>query len=584
MDDFLHGHKKGFLIRKNIKYKILLVIIPFFLIIFLFLSLTIYFSSNNGITSIAKEFLGYKLQEVNSFFQGEFEQKVILDQNNIDVTFNIKQNTVEYTKKFTDEIFFIIPYDKINILTETYFSAESNWSQNDLNNVYDLLTEREKILEETPEKWSSWFEYTDQNNIHYVGIFIPNFNADAWFVLISKHEYFYKPVNNIIRYIIIIVLIGLIVMIILILFFVSFLTRPLNYSLATIKEITNTMDFSKRIKIFYPDEIGLLGEYFNQMIQELEKSYNYIKNYAYNTVLAKKREERIRFIFQKYVPSDVIEEVLENSTDTMLIGKKQMVTILFSDIREFTTISESLDPEKLVVSLNNYFTLMVRHIIEKNGIVDKFIGDAIMAIFGAPKKHSNDAEAAIYAAINMIESLRIFNDQQQKTNLVTFEIGIGINTGEAIVGNIGSDQKLDYTVMGDPVNLGARLEGLTKLYHMPILVSEFTKNAVSSDSDLLFFNVDIVRVKGKVHPVKIYYPFDKRKIPANELSFYKQFSNIQKDYLNGNFTTALRAFDLLEVESPFTHPLLTLYRDRCHYLIKNPPKNWDGVQTWTTKS
>ncbi|MGL4389127.1 MAG: adenylate/guanylate cyclase domain-containing protein [Brevinema sp.] len=570
------------IIKKDLKYKILFVIIPFFLIIFSFLGITIYFSSNNGITNIAKEFMGYKLQEVNSFFQDQLQQKKILEDSAIDVTFNIFQNTVDYTTKFTDENFLIIPYKKSDFSTELYLSKNEEFSQFDLNFLYDTLTEKEQLFEQDPRKRNSWFEFNSEMGIRYVAIYLANYKSQNWLLLTTKYDNFYRPVWTIMTYVVIIFCIGLLIMIALIIFFVGFLTKPLDHFVKTIKEITDTMDFSRRIRIYYPDEIGLLGGYFNQMVQELEKSYNHIKNYAYNTVLAKKKEERIRFIFQKYVPSDVIEEVLEKSTDSMLIGKKQKVTILFSDIRDFTTISESISPEQLVLSLNNYFTLMVNHIVNNYGIIDKFIGDAIMAVFGAPKQRKNDAEAAVITALNMIESLMLFNENQKIQSLTLFEIGIGINTGEAIVGNIGSDQKLDYTVMVDPVNLGSRLEGLTKLYKVPLLISETTKNDILNDN-LYFVHIDNVRVKGKTFPIKIYYPVDKIKTSTEELSFYLKFSQTQVHYFAGHFEEALQQFSELEQNKGFTHFLATMYRERSEYLIQNPPSEWDGIQNWTQK-
>ncbi|MGL4393940.1 MAG: adenylate/guanylate cyclase domain-containing protein [Brevinema sp.] len=578
----LQEPKSGVKIKKNLRFKILLVIIPFFLIIFSFLGMTIYFSSNNGITNIAKEFMGYKLQEVNSFFQDQIEQEKILKDSDIDVAFDVYENTVEYTKKFSDETFLIIPYKKIELLKGTYSSHSNELAQFDINKLYDLLTEREYAVEKEGVNRNSWLEFESESGNHYVGLYLTSYSSEVWLIIITKRQNFYEPVRVIMSYIVAIVIIGLIVVTILIILFVGFLTKPLDNFVNTIREITDTMDFSRRIKIYYPDEIGLLGEYFNGMVQELEKSYNHIKNYAYNTVLAKKKEERIRFIFQKYVPSDVIEEVLENSSDSMLIGKKQKISILFSDIRDFTTISEAISPEQLVTSLNNYFTLMVNHIVTNNGIIDKFIGDAIMAVFGAPKQRPNDAESSVLAALDMVESLTIFNENQIAQGLRVFETGIGINTGDAIVGNIGSEQKVDYTVMGDPVNLASRLEGLTKSYKMPLLVSESTKDDIEND-DLYYVHVDNVRVKGKLLPVKIFAPMLKSKMTHEQVAFYLKFSQIQKFYFDGDFEEGLKAFKELEEGDGFKHYLAQMYRERCEYLVSNPPEDWEGVQNWTSK-
>lgn len=564
-------------VKRSLKYKILFVIIPLFLITFSFLGLTIYFSSNNGITNIAKEFIGYRLKEIFQFSQEQLAQQRLLQNDTNDY-----QATLDYAKKFDHETFLIIPYnEKLQSDNPLTWASTTNLTLSDAQNLFDILTVQEEFAKKFPDKRTSWITFETINHTKYVGIFVPNTDMQSWFILLAKKKTFYAPVTRIIIYTIIIVIISLIIIIILILAFVNFITNPLTDSIKTIKSITDNMDFSKRIRIQYPDEIGILGYYFNNMIEELEKSYNQIKNYAYQTVLAKKKEERIRFIFQKYVPSDVIDHVLNRTNDTMLIGNKQIVTILFSDIRDFTTISEMLKPEELVLSLNIYFTAMVEQILKQHGIIDKFIGDAIMALFGAPIIREDDADHAILSAINMIKTLKIFNSQQQEKKKITFEIGIGINTGSAIVGNIGSEKKVDYTVIGDPVNLGARLEGLTKYYKLPILISEFTKDALQNPHIYFHLNVDTVRVKGRAYPVKIYYPMLKEELTPDEITFYTQFHQAQHCYYDGDFQAALS--QLTELKNTRHSYLIELYIERCTYLIENPPANWDGVETWKTK-
>jgi class 3 adenylate cyclase len=296
--------------------------------------------------------------------------------------------------------------------------------------------------------------------------------------------------------------------------------------------------------------------------------------------LAKKREERIRFIFQKFVPQEVINQVLNLASDSMLIGARQKVSVFFSDIRGFTTISESLKPEELVLSLNSYFDKMVRIIISHHGTVDKFIGDAIMAIFGAPLVRPDDAESAVYSAIQNTDALEEFNQGQRATGKIEFHIGVGINTGDVIVGNIGSEQKIDYTVIGDTVNLASRLEGLTKMYHVPIVISEFTKDEIPAGK-FYFRELDTVRVKGKNKPVKIYCPYMPET--ANpKMEYLKKFNETLNMYYNGNFADAKTNFDKLFKERP-EDEICQLYIERCEYLIKNPPKEWEGVETMHTK-
>ena len=308
----------------------------------------------------------------------------------------------------------------------------------------------------------------------------------------------------------------------------------------------------------------------------------WIKNYAYQTVLAKNKEERIRFIFQKYVPSEVINTILNISADTMLIGNKQKVTVLFSDIRDFTTISEGMTPEDLVLSLNSYFNYMGEVISKNNGIIDKFIGDAIMAIFGAPVVRDNDAESSIKAALLMLKAVVEFNNEQEKKGKVPFRIGIGINTGEAIVGNIGSEKKVDYTVIGDTVNLASRLEGLSKKYHAKIIISEFTKDTLP-ENKFFYRELDNVRVKGKLKPVKIFEPFDHAEV-KDSLEYFDSYHRGLYLYYDGNFKQAIQIFEGL-IRSRKEDYLCFLYKERCEYLILNPPEagKWDGVETWLEK-
>ncbi|MGL4677578.1 MAG: adenylate/guanylate cyclase domain-containing protein [Brevinema sp.] len=561
-------------IKRTLRYKILFVVFPLFLISFIFFGITAYFSINKSITNIAKEFIGYRLKEVLDYAQN---QPLPADFN--EDSQNIFNNIVlSYAQKFDQETFIIVPYE-YQTNNRLIYTFDTNIFSSDLELLHKIMSEQEKIKERDLETYNSWINITTLDQRNLVGIFIPNTEIQSWFVLLGDEKQFYAPVKEVMIYLMVIVVISLIILTILVLFFVNFITKPLTYCVETIQSITDSMDFSKRVRISYPDEIGILGQYFNNMVKELEQSYNQIKNYAYQTVLAKQKEERIRFIFQKYVPSDVIDHVLNRSTDTMLIGTKQNVTMLFSDIRDFTIISEKLPPEELVLSLNAYFTGMVEQVINNRGIIDKFIGDAIMGVFGAPAVSPTAADDALKSALLMVQELQFFNQKQKAQGKITFEIGIGINTGDAIVGNIGSEQKLDYTVIGDAVNLGARLEGLTKFYQMPILISEFTKQALTDSSDYLFINVDTVRVKGKKKPVIIYSPQKKSLITPEEEAFYARYHRAQQYYYQGSFEKALELFK----ELPQGYYLVLLYIERCERLIFNPPEYWEGIETWEKK-
>ncbi|PJZ35861.1 adenylate cyclase [Leptospira levettii] len=219
------------------------------------------------------------------------------------------------------------------------------------------------------------------------------------------------------------------------------------------------------------------------------------------------KEANAKQMMERYLPSQLVSEFYKNNAQLEPGGEMKEVTILFSDIRSFTKYSEQRSAEEVVLFLNDYLSRMTDIIFRFNGTIDKFIGDAIMTIFGAPFKRDDDALRAVKTAVEMIREIHQFN---QKKNLTEdqIQVGIGIHTGEVIVGNIGSDRRLDYTVIGDNVNLASRIEGLTKHYQCSILISEATFEQIEgkySESDgFVIREIDKVIVKGKSKPISVY--------------------------------------------------------------------------------
>ena len=216
-------------------------------------------------------------------------------------------------------------------------------------------------------------------------------------------------------------------------------------------------------------------------------------------------EENVKFIrntFSKFVAQDVVDELLNNPESIALGGAKKEVSVFFSDVRGFTTISEALGPEDLVSLLNEYLTVMTDLIIEYKGTIDKYMGDAIMAFWGAPVKNDDHAYFACVASIAQLIALEKLQKEWSERGIPVLDIGIGVNSGQAVVGNMGSSHRMDYTLMGDTVNLGSRLEGVTKTYGVRIVISEYTYEKVK---DRVYAReLDLVRVKGKLEPVRIY--------------------------------------------------------------------------------
>lgn len=211
---------------------------------------------------------------------------------------------------------------------------------------------------------------------------------------------------------------------------------------------------------------------------------------------------RVTHIFQQYMAKQVVDELIKDPQKIRPGGKRQEVTILFSDIRGFTSMAENMDPELLLKKLNEYFTVMIDVVFKHNGLLDKFIGDAIMAVFGAPVKYNDDAERAVRTAFEMQVALEKLNNEWIEKGEQTFDIGIGLNTGPVVVGNIGDIRRMEYTVIGDNVNLAQRIENLTRRYKSSIIISQSTYEKTKDIAIVKAYKP--VLVKGRVKPVKVY--------------------------------------------------------------------------------
>jgi adenylate cyclase len=222
----------------------------------------------------------------------------------------------------------------------------------------------------------------------------------------------------------------------------------------------------------------------------------------YRYIMEEREKRKIRSAFGLYVTPSVVNEILKDPDKLRLGGDKKELTVLFSDIRGFTSLAEEMDPESLVNLLNTYLTEMTNVVFDFDGLLDKYIGDAIMAVFGAPLKQADHPVRACRAALRMLDSLAKMQQKWKSEGTPPLDIGIGINTGSMVVGNMGSERRFDYTVMGDSVNLASRLEGINKEYGTQVVISEFTYEWVKDD----FFcrELDVVRVQGSTRPVKIF--------------------------------------------------------------------------------
>jgi adenylate cyclase len=311
-------------------------------------------------------------------------------------------------------------------------------------------------------------------------------------------------------------------------------------------------------------------------------------------------QKKTRAAFARYVPADVMDEIIYKSSEARDQSETRNVVILFSDIRQFTKISEATGAQEVVSFLNHFFSVMGDAILLENGMVDKFIGDAIMAVFGLSKGLYDAHVSSIRAAVRMLAAVGRIDTSALNLPDGKLRIGIGLNYGECVVGNIGFQNKMDYTLIGNTVNLASRLEGTTKMYYHPIIVSEFVYEPVRDD--FIFRKIDTVRVKGKDDPVGIYAVYtgyageDAGKIHSGKLSDLPEVPAllINREVLAG-FNKGLSLYNMRQwgaardffnkaLEADGHDFLSGLYLERCNDFLKNPPPgDWDGVVTLDEK-
>ncbi|MCD8569588.1 MAG: adenylate/guanylate cyclase domain-containing protein [Geovibrio sp.] len=285
----------------------------------------------------------------------------------------------------------------------------------------------------------------------------------------------------------------------------------------------------------------------------------------------------VKKAFGSYVSPELVEEILSNPDGLELSGQERDLTILFSDIRGFTTLSESLTPTALVSMLNRLLDPMTNVILRNRGMLDKYIGDAMMAVFNTPVDVPDHPDKAVKSALELLETLKEVNAEFAKEGIPVVDIGIGVNTGTVVVGNMGSKVRFEYTAIGDSVNLASRLEGLCKQYKNRIVISEFTRNRLTLP--VICRVLDRVRVKGKHKPVEIFEPMT--DTPENRV-LKDSFEKALDKYFNMNFNEALALF--LDLAEKFSDGPSEVFAERCADFLEEPPaKDWDGVYTLKSK-
>ncbi len=550
-----------------IRSKIILIVIPLIVAPLLLTGFVSSLSARNGITAVMTEFLRFKAEELVNYGSTQWS---LLAENELADDPKLVEASKRAVASFAKSLIrrdteLILAFDRdANIVMST---REVKVSEPEKKLLARLINERS-------EGWQR-VRLEARERVAQAILLLPF----DWYVMVTElHDTFFNTINQMYWQIGYILVPSLVVSIALLLGFAFLLTRPLRDVILAMRNIISTNDLSKQVEIIFEDETGELGHTFNLMTSDLDKAYNQIKRYAIRAAVAQTKELRIRNIFQKYVPKEVIEQYFMNP-ESMLLGENRLLAVMFSDVRSFTAISENMRPQDIVDSLNVFFASMVDIIMDHQGIVDKYIGDSLMAFFGAPVHHDDDAYQAVLSGFGMLDALGAFNTWQREKGRPEWQIGIGINYGTVTVGNIGSERKMDYTVVGDMVNIASRLESLTKLYREPFIISQYVYYSVGSD--LPCRQLDRVILKGRKRSLGIYTP--RRELNAMEKQAWKLHDEGLKFYYDREFDRCIPYFQKVLELLP-GDVCAQMYIDRCTaYRGITLPEDWDGSVVMSEK-
>jgi adenylate cyclase len=353
-------------------------------------------------------------------------------------------------------------------------------------------------------------------------------------------------------------LIVIAISLVLVVFLAQSITKPILDIVARVKRI-EAGDYGQEVKAKGSDEITELASSINTMASGLAE------------------KEKVRDLLGKVVSREIAEELLSKKIE--LGGEEKIVTVLFADIKGFTSLCENTRPEEVLTLLNNYLSSITEVIEENHGVVDKYTGDSVMALFGAPISRSNDAHNAVATALAVQHAMRRQNEKNVKMGLAEIEAGVGVHTGLVVAGNLGSQNRLNYTVVGDSVNLSARLEGLTRKYNIENVVSESCRNAAP---EFCYRELDLVRVAGKKEPVRIFEIIGLKNAVTPEIEReLATFSEALQYYRAQQWDDAIALFSLLSASLPEEQrevSLYSVYIERIGFLRKRGLlADWDAV-------
>ncbi len=415
------------------------------------------------------------------------------------------------------------------------------------------------------DRWGMWLTTT-----------VPILDQDGTVLAVLGLDLDAKGTYNNLQNLKIILIIVLVGMLLLTIFTSITLANLISKPIVVLKDAAEEVrkgNMTVNIKVNSSDEIGQLGSTFNLMIKNINNSIQEIR-------LQKDA-------FYRFVPEEFLNILEKKSAIDINLGDKIIddMTILFSDIRSFTTLSESIPPEEVYEFLNEYFQLISPLIVDGGGFIDKYMGDGIMAIFANTSKKKDSADNSIHTAISLIKVLDIFNHKRAIDGKNPIRIGIGINTGELIIGTVGTKDRLSTTVVGNTVNLASRLESITSKYSTEIIVSASTIASLKDHSLVRYREIDTIIAKGMTSPCEIYEVYNHK-----DLDFLQKMSYSLKPYMDGLVSYKLGLFE--EARSNFQEAInlnpqdtiSKLYLERTNLLLEHPPGgDWDGVIKFDTK-
>ncbi len=556
----------------SIRWKIVLVVLPLIITPLVLVGVISTLSARNGITAVAAGLLQFKAEQLVTYAQGQWS---LLAANGLDSNPAYVEASKEAVESFAKSL--------VRSPTENIFALAADGTvamrSGDFSASPGEMEGLKKLRDSGATGWQS-LRIAGQERVAHLAAFAPF----AWtFFVTEEAAAFYRSTDAIVRQSGYVLGASLLVSVLLLLFFARLLTLPLKQVADAMTDIIATSDLSRRVQVLYKDETGRLGHTFNLMSEELGRAYDQMKGYALHAAVAQTKEQKLRTVFQKYVPKSVIDQFIARPEE-MLVGEDRIVAVLFSDVRGFTRISERMRPDEIVECLNQYFGRMVNVIMARGGIVDKYIGDAIMALFGAPVRHEDDTVQSVMAGLEMIDSLGEFNAWQQNKGRSPWEAGIGINYGQVTVGNIGSEKKMDYTVIGDMVNLASRLESLTKRYHVPLIVSESVHNSLHrkvGEAVPPHRLLDKVVVKGRTSGWGVYEI--RRTLTQQQQTAWNSHEEAMALYYQRKFQEASAAFRQVLSLLPRDHCAQAHLSKCTAYLRSAPPPEWTGMEEMAEK-